>query len=410
MILASKQSLLLLGIALLASSMQVLVVCSSAAEESAPSSTEESKSESTGNHGDANCDTALCYGSASLENDVVGSELPPHVIPDFSNGGILVYFHLYKTGGSSVTELIIETKEEQDEKLLFEDESKYAFINNREDMTGEDIMESLTLVKDEGKTVFYNFHSEFPATMYPTLVEAAPVLDGWREAAKAEGVPFFLATVLREPLSHAVSFFNFFHVVADEEDWCPFTGGLEPTEENFLKTYVPNRLCHLMYDDAHGILEAPDFALREGLLENIHHFMDEDELNRRNETSHCDLEIVRKLLFGGTFDYVGVTERTSTHTLPMFTEIVFGDHKLAKLADKVKDINEMFDEDEMPPLTKDKLSDATREMVLRLSSKDTALYEEARDRFAHWPSYLRHEDLLVEVEEICHADKPQFFR
>jgi len=389
MILASKKCLLILGMVLLASSMQV--VCSSAAEESPPSSTEET--ETTGGDDDAGddagpCETALCRGSAYLEDDAVKSELPPPVIPDFSNGGILVYFHLYKTGGSSVTEHIIETKEEQDEKLLFEDESKFVFINNREDMTGEDILDSLTVVKEQGKTVFYNFHVEFPATMYPTLVEAAPVLDGWREAAKAEGVPFFLATVLREPLAHALSFFNFFHVVSYEQVWSPFTGELEPTEENFLKTYVPNRMCHLMYDDAHGILEAPDFALREGLLENIEHFMDEDELNRRNEPSHCDIEVVRKLLFGGTFDYVGVTERTSTHTLPLFTKIVFGDHNLAKVADRKKDIAEFFDEDEMPPLKMDKLSDATREMVLRESSKDTALYEEARDRFAHWPSYL----------------------
>jgi hypothetical protein len=416
MVIASKKCLLLLGVAMFASSTQVVWV--SAAEESAPSSTEETVTTGDDTRDDDNagydaddgpCDTALCLGSAFLENDVVDSELPPPAIPDFSNGGILVYFHLYKTGGTSVAEFIVETKKEQDETLLFEDESKYVVIynyNNGKDLHGFDILDSFKLVKDQGKTVFYNFDAEFPSNC-PTMVEAAPLLDSWRKAAKAEGVPFFLTTVLREPLSHALSFFNFFHVVdyeEDEEDWNPFTGDLKPTEEIFLKTYIPNRLCHLMYDDVHGIFGAPNFALREGLLENTHHFMDEEELNRRNEPSHCDMEVVRKLLFGGTFDYVGVTERISTHILPMLTEIVFGDHTLAKDADKKMDITKLFTEDQMPPLKKDKLSDATREMVLRESSKDTALYEEARDRFAHWPSYLRHEDLLVKAKEICYAD------
>lgn len=334
------------------------------------------------------CGSAICEGKAFVEDVVVDIELAPPVIPDFTNGGILVYFHLYKTGGSSITELVVETKADLDEALQDDEEEMIVFVNNREDMTNEDIEESISMVKDKGKTVFYNFHVEFPSTMYPTLVEAAPVLDMWREAAKAQGVPFFLTTVLREPVGHALSFFNFFHVAVDEEEWSPFTGDLEPTEENFLKTYAPNRLCHLMYDDAHGILEAPDFALREGLLENLKYFMDEEEMDRRNEPSHCDADVVRKVLFGGTFDYVGVTERLSTHILPMFTQIIFGDHELAKVADKKKDITEMFEEDEMPPLKKNKLSESTKEKIAKESSKDQQLYEEARDRFAHWPSYL----------------------
>jgi hypothetical protein len=380
MIFASRKYLLLLGVALLASSMQA--VCSLAAEES-PASVDETDAAEP-----PTCGSAICEGKAFVEDVVVDIELAPPVIPDFTNGGILVYFHLYKTGGSSITELVVETKADLDEALQDDEEEMIVFVNNREDMTNEDIEESISMVKDKGKTVFYNFHVEFPSTMYPTLVEAAPVLDMWREAAKAQGVPFFLTTVLREPVGHALSFFNFFHVAVDEEEWSPFTGDLEPTEENFLKTYAPNRLCHLMYDDAHGILEAPDFALREGLLENLKYFMDEEEMDRRNEPSHCDADVVRKVLFGGTFDYVGVTERLSTHILPMFTQIIFGDHELAKVADKKKDITEMFEEDEMPPLKKNKLSESTKEKIAKESSKDQQLYEEARDRFAHWPSYL----------------------
>lgn len=335
-------------------------------------------------------------------------------LPNMTNGGIFVHFHLYKTGGSSVTELFVALKsEEQDEDDDEDDDEdedrkrmrkrkrnkievnsnhlesgKLVFVNNRESMTDEDIEWSINEVKEKKKPVFYNFHVEFPSTMYPTLVEAAPQIDLWRKTAEAEGIPFFVATVLREPLGHALSFFNFFHVTVDESHWSPFAGDMDATEENFVKTFVPNRLCHLMYDDAHGILEAPDFALREGLKENLWHFMDEDELNRRNEPSSCDIDAMRKILFRDTtFDFVGVTERLSTHILPMFTKIVFGDPTLAQDAETKKRAVDMTD-DTWVPLKKHALSDSAKEMVATGSAKDQQLYEEARDHFAHWPSYL----------------------
>jgi len=340
------------------------------------------------------CENMMCVGKAYLQNKTVSTEFPPVEIPDFTHGGIIVYFHLYKTGGSSITELMVETKGDTEEDMEFQEQETVKFHNNRRDMTTIDIMRSVQMVK-RGKTVFYNFHVEFPHTMFPTLVEAVPVLDEWKRYAKANGVPIFVTTVLREPLGQALSFFNFFHVVVDEEDaeWSPFTGDLEPTEENFLKTYVPNRMCHLMYDDAHGILEAPDFALREGLLEQIEVFMDEDEKDRRSKESDCDVEVVRKILFGGTFDFVGVTDRLSTHILPMFSQMVFGDKTWAQQAPKKKDVNEMFGEDEMPPLKKDKLSQETKDMVAEKSAKDQQLYNEALERYAHWPAYFTKKEL-----------------
>lgn len=360
----------------------------------------EAKAETEANDkADAN-DTTEGTTTETNQSDLAVPELP-----DMTQGGILVYFHLYKTGGSSITELMVELKnefeefdenEDEEEHGTYNDEvnsdflesKKLVFVNNREDMTDEDIEWSIGVAKDKKKPVFYNFHVEFPNTMYPTLTEAAPVLRAWREAATKAGVPFFVATVLREPLGHSLSFFNFFHVTIDEMEWSPFAGDMDPTEENFIKTFVPNRLCHLMYDDAHGILEAPDAALREGLKENLWHFMDENELNRRNEPSHCDTDKLRPVLFeDGTFDYVGVTERLSTHILPMFTKMVFGDSELARDAQPKKQAEKMTD-DTWVPLKKHALSDETKAMVAEKSSKDQQLYEDARDRFAHWPSLL----------------------
>lgn len=391
----SRKMLLLLGTALL--------VASSLAEESPPEKSDETK--------EVNYDEQFREAYSVLPplkpipNNIPDMKnLPPPKLPDMTNGGVMVYFHLYKTGGSSITELMLETKADLEEDLTeYEEESIY-FYNQREELTGDDILESVEIAKNKKMAVFYNFHVEFPSTMYPTLVEAAPIFNAWREYSESQGIPFFLATVVREPLGHSLSFFNFFHVAVDQElsEWSPFIGDLQPTEENFLKTYVPNRMCHLMYDDAHGILEAPDFALREGLLEDIHEFMDEEEYNRRNEPSHCDVDVVRNILFGGTFDYVGVTDRISKHILPMFMKIVFGDENLADESEQRKDVNKIFEIDQhaLPPLKKNALSEATKEKVLKESAKDQQIYEEARDRFAHWPKFFSWpEDADVKDEE-----------
>jgi hypothetical protein len=306
-------------------------------------------------------------------------------IPNFENGGIFVYFHLYKTGGSSLTSLMqhFQYDEDDDEDEIY----PFSMIWNRRSMTMKDAKIATETAKNSKKATIHIFHVEFPSIMYPTLVEAAPILDEWREHANAEGVPFFVATTLREPLGQALSFFNFFHVACKDEYWSPFTGGMEPTEENFLKTYVPNRMCHLMYNDAHGILEAPDAALVAGLSENLFHFMDDDEINQRNEPSNCDIEKVRNILFfGTTFDYVGITDNLTTHILPMVTKILFGDAMLGADAVRRKEADKMNDDETVIPLRKKDLSESTIEKIKQESKLDQQLYEEARDRFAHWPS------------------------
>ena len=166
---------------------------------------------------------------------------------------------------------------------------------------------------------------------------------------------------------------------------------MDPTEDNFLKTYVPNRLCHIMYDDAHSILEAPNYALRDGLVNDLHHFMDENELNRRKEPSFCDLTKVLEVL-DTSFDYVGVTEKLSTHILPMFTYLVFGDASWGLDASIKKKVDTFYDNEEdkkleIKPLKKHNLSEETKTKVLQESSLDQQLYETILTKFNHWPKY-----------------------
>mmetsp|Transcript_12441 Transcript_12441/g.13643 ORF Transcript_12441/g.13643 Transcript_12441/m.13643 type:complete len:291 (+) Transcript_12441:67-939(+) len=189
------------------------------------------------------------------EEEVVGAA----VVPNFTNGGIFVFLHLSKTGGTSFWALM--------NKL--QDKKQIDFHWKRQRMTQQDITDSIASATSQkkNKAVVYLFHAEYPNPTYPTLRDAAPLIDEWRTQATDWEVPFFAATTVRAPLGHALSVFNFYHVTNAEEEWNPFVGNLAPTEENFLATFVPNRLCHLMTDDPHGIVQAPAVALREDVLE-----------------------------------------------------------------------------------------------------------------------------------------------
>jgi len=163
-------------------------------------------------------------------------------------------------------------------------------------------------------------------------------------------------------------------------------------------------------------LQAPSAALRPGLVDELHHFMDDDELHRRVDFDTkppriCDIDKVREVL-NQSFDYIGVTENITPTILPIITYLLWGDASWADDAEQKKNVDnflgppdELTEEEiaeeaeyegpeEEPeeivlPLKKHHLSAATTAQVLQESSIDQQLYEEYRDKYAHWPTYER---------------------
>ena len=70
----------------------------------------------------------------------------------------------------------------------------------------------------------------------------------------------------------------------------------------------------------------------------------------------------------------------------MVTKILFGDAMLGADAVRRKEADKMNDDETVIPLKKQDLSESTIEKIKQESKLDQQLYEEARDRFAHWPS------------------------
>jgi hypothetical protein len=81
------------------------------------------------------------------------------------------------------------------------------------------------------------------APLYPTLVDLEPQLELWKDLTQQHNLGFFSFTVLREPVSFALSFFNFMHVNYNlGKKWQPLYS-LEATQKDFLQSLVPNRQC-----------------------------------------------------------------------------------------------------------------------------------------------------------------------
>ena len=236
-------------------------------------------------------------------------------LPDFTNGGIIVFYHIYKTGGSTVGKMLHE--------LARLDESKYLrFGMLRKDVQWErDCLGSIEVASTSNKLMLLELHNEYPAPDFPSLVEMTPLLNKWRIEAHKQNLGFFAFTLVREPVQHALSFFNFFHVgwkanpQEPPDSWNPFNR-LVPSEENFVKSFVGNRQCQMLGTDPEATLATPSDLVREEASSPPL-----PSYNNNEDPYDCHIDQVYDALFD-SMDWVGTTENLQNETLPLLTKLI----------------------------------------------------------------------------------------
>lgn len=248
----------------------------------------------------------------------------------------------------------------------------------------KDCLVTLNMAKDEKKLIMLELHVEHPAPNFPSLVELAPMIQRWRKEADNRGIGFFAFTLVREPIAHALSFFNFFHVghnahrrppsLDDHDYWNPFQP-LNSSESNFLRSYfVDNRQCRMFDSDPEATYSAPDDLVWIKKEQQQQRETDNDESYQH--INPCRIDEVHNALFE-SLDWVGSTENLQNETLPLLTKLVANDPLVGRNNAPYK----VFDNVGIPGMKKEGLSEETLSRILEQTRLDRRLYNDVIRNF-----------------------------
>ena len=251
------------------------------------------------------------------------------------SGGIVIFYHVAKTGGSTVRSLFqqlarqspIQYRYLRSLNRLWQHSSNQPYVSGETTNTtsGElcvpqgfqrETMDRIESAIEESlyggisnknkqgtaeqrKTLLLEFHGGPPG-----IGTLGPLISKWRSAAKENNIPFFAFTVVREPLSYSISYFKMFYVNCPQNfnGWCEHQD-YNASQENLLQATVKNRQCFLLQH-----------------LSSIAG-MDPSYYKKCSVTKEDCLHVLKSL--DRNMDWVGTTEALSTETLPLLFKVLF---------------------------------------------------------------------------------------
>lgn len=229
----------------------------------------------------------------------LGEEIKlPLSLPSMNEtGGAIFFYHMQKTGGVTIRKAIWR-----------QDRSKIHFARLSPEpesfLICSDVLHQYLLRKNTNSTriQFFEHHGG-----NESVFDMLPHFEKWRNASKSTGIPLFIFTLLREPVSHAISHFNFFHVAPGTP---PYDHILyEPTETN-LKSLATSE--HQLRMLAHG-----------GEGRSMLDVTFDDEWEQKT------LQVLHD-----HFSWIGTTEQLSQVTLPLLSWLVLGNPNKMKIRPK----------------------------------------------------------------------------
>ena len=175
----------------------------------------------------------------------------------------------------------------------------------------------------------------------------------WRELSKSHGTPFFAFTMIREPISFLISYFNFFYVHCSDT-WCEHTD-YNLTEIDLLKamTRIPNRQCFLL----------KHLSSIEGMDPYFY-----DQCSVTGEDCRNSYATLTE-----TMDWIGTTEGLSTETIPLLQHILFA-NKTDERTVKKQNVHDKSS-------FKESLQESTLQILRSKTTHDQWIYDEVKARY-----------------------------
>jgi len=315
-------------------------------------------------------DQLVNNNSSSIEKDYLSA------LPDFerNGGGLVVFYHVAKTGGSTIRSLFQKVSQEKPSQFSYRRISS-PFRDELEDSTNIDSSDGEmclppgiypqwpTKVHGQFQRLLsnnFNEESKEKTTLLeihggsPGLRELLPLIKEWREMSKSNNKPFFAFTTIREPVSYAKSYFKQFHLNC-EHDWCEQDKYEDATEENLLMSTQLNRQCFLLN-------HASSVA---GMKKRFY---------EKCKVTEDDCKDILKAM-EDNLDWIGTTERLSKDTIPLLLRMFGFAYDDVSTKNKTIGRNEKVSE----KLPYEKSLDESK--VLALSPFDQAMYARIKSEY-----------------------------
>ena len=296
----------------------------------------------------------------------VGSGDPPpppslcrkHLQMNHENGGMIVFWHIFKTGGSTLRRRYHKRTHKKVRRWVDMRMTQETYLKKKSQ--AEATFLSDTHTSDpygyHGSTLFWEIHEG------PSLSTLNHDIVRWRSIAKQNNKTLFVFTLFREAPSAAISYFNFYCPPCDSHQ---FGFNFENTEQDFLRTSLTwrNYQSRILFHGDYG--DGKLWLNRTITAEESWHLYQNSEL-----------------------DWIGTTETLSNTTIPILEYLITGKHvpyQSAVTVPEEKVASARYKHTNISHIRRSDLSLEAMHFLEENTSLDQPLWQWAR-RDYHWES------------------------
>ena len=272
------------------------------------------------------------------------AQLPSKTVPLFyKTGGLVVFLHVAKTGGTSIRDNFgLRKKEFPNVKV------RRILVEAKLKEIREEVDFYVSSANTGNKTLILETHGGLGQPM--SIFQLHAYVHEWRSMAKANEKNVFFFTILREPSLFYVSYFNFFKHPGCDDFWCD-SPVRNLTERNLIESLIPNHQCLYLARKQNNRAVNLEFPVTALECESVYSLLKAD------------------------VDWVGTTDTMVDTTLPLLSYMLAGDAEIGRSFEASNTIeNQKIVEN---PLKIGALSAGALQQIREASKLDRYLYDSA---------------------------------